>query len=162
MEGYPQVVLRGYFKGILPSAYPSNVPLQVFSGETTPTLRIRSPTVTEVLHLGVFYNAKIYFERTGKIKKLYVKGRGLDPALKVGEQFILKFLIRPVISFNPNPSIRIVSRGLAIFVMSCHPTSPTIIMARDPHSFPGAWNPFTNRFPVARNIFPWRRIIIGY
>jgi len=99
------------------------------------------------------------FERTGKMQKIYVKGRGLIPALEVGEQFRLKILIRPVISFDPNPSIRIVSWGLAIFIMSCHPTAPMIIMARDPDSFPSAWNPFTSRFPVARNIFLLWRVI---
>jgi len=74
----------------------------------------------------------------------------------------LKRLIRPVIPFDPNPSLRIVPRGLAILVMSCHPTPPAIIMTRDPNSFPGSGNPFTSHFPVARNIFPWRRVIVRF
>jgi hypothetical protein len=83
----------------------------------------------------------------------------LNPALKVVEQFRLKNLIRPIIPFDPNPSIRIVSRGLAVLIMSCHPTPPAIIMTGDPNSFPGSGNPFTSHLPVARNIFPWRRVI---
>ena len=39
------------FKGIYPMAHRSEVPLQVFSGETTPVLGIGSPTITEGLRM---------------------------------------------------------------------------------------------------------------
>jgi hypothetical protein len=78
---------------------------------------------------------------------------GLKPHPAGGSSFRLKHLIRSVIPFDPDPSLLIVSRGLVIFIMSCHPASPAIIMTRDPHSFPSAWDPFTSHFPVARDIF---------
>jgi hypothetical protein len=55
--------------------------------------------------------------------------------------------------FDPNLSLYIMPWDLAIFIMACHPASPAIIMTRDPHSFPSAWDPFTSHFPVARDIF---------
>jgi hypothetical protein len=87
---------------------------------------------------------------------------GFEPRPGSVGQFSVKYLIRPVIPFDPNPSLRIVSWDLAIFIMPCHPTSPTIIIAGDRHSFPSSWNPFTSHFPVAWNIFPWQRIIIRF
>jgi hypothetical protein len=75
-------------------------------------------------------------------------GRGLNPALKG-----LILLIRSVISFDPNPSLFVVSWDLAIFIMSWRPISPAIIISRNPNSFPRSGNPFTSHFPMARNIF---------
>ena len=72
----------------------------------------------------------------------------------MGEQFRLKKLIRPVISFDPNPSIRIVSWGLAIFIMSCHPTPPAIIMARDPNFFPRVQEPIHESLPSGPEHIP--------
>jgi len=46
VRGIGRKCQRNHFKGICPSAYLSKVPLQVFSGETTPIQRIESPTVT--------------------------------------------------------------------------------------------------------------------
>ena len=46
-EGSRWVVLKGRFKGICALAHRPNVPLQVFSGETTPILGIGFPPITE-------------------------------------------------------------------------------------------------------------------
>jgi len=46
--------------------------------------------------------------------------------------------------------------------MFSYPVSPTIVMARDPYSFPSTRNPFTAHFPMPRDIFPWRRGIIRF
>jgi hypothetical protein len=79
----------------------------------------------------------------------------LNPAL---EELI--YLIRSVIPFDPDPSLFGVSRDLAIFIMSCDPMPPTIILTRDPHSFPAARDPLTSQFPVARNISLSRWIVV--
>jgi hypothetical protein len=84
----------------------------------------------------------------------------LRPAGK--DSFRLKYLIRSVIPFDPDPSLLIVTRGLVIFIMACHPASRAIIITRYPHSFPSAWDPFTSRFPVARDIFLSWWIIIRF
>ena len=74
----------------------------------------------------------------------------------------MKYLIGSVMCFDPNLSLYIIPRGLAIFIVSCHPVPPTIIMSRAPHSFPRAWDPFTSHFPVARDIFLSRWIIMRF
>jgi hypothetical protein len=85
------------------------------------------------------------------------RGRDSNPALLVWINSIRKLSVIPL---HPNPSLRIVSWGLAILIMSCDPTPPLIVMTGDPHSFPGARDPFTSHFPMARNIFLSRWIII--
>jgi hypothetical protein len=47
-------------RGIYAMAHRSNVPLQVFSGETTPILMIGFPIITEGLSLGVFASEALY------------------------------------------------------------------------------------------------------
>jgi hypothetical protein len=59
--------------------------------------------------------------------------------------------------FDPNPSFHIISGGLAFFIMSCHPVSPTIVVTWDPYSLPCSWNPFTSSLPMTGNIFRWWR-----
>ena len=49
-RGIGEWCIRDRFKRIYTMAYRSNVPLQVFSRETTPILSIESPPITEGLH----------------------------------------------------------------------------------------------------------------
>jgi hypothetical protein len=65
-------------------------------------------------------------------------------------------------AFDPNPSLHIASRGLAFFIMSCHPISPAVIVIKDPDPLPFSWNPFLCNFPVAWNIFRWGRTPPGF
>jgi len=150
--------------GICPLAHHSNVPLpvvgsyrQVFSGETIPILGIGSPPINEGLLftriVGEELDGMISCGRNNGISEDLMPRAGLKPRPACEDSFRLKYLIRSVIPFDPDPSLLIVSRGLVIFIMACHPASPAIIMTRDPHSFPIAWDPFTSHFPVARHIF---------
>jgi hypothetical protein len=71
---------------------------------------------------------------------------------------VLQDLIVPVIPFDPDSSLRIISGGFAVLIMALYPISPAIIVTGDPDPFPGSRNPFPDHFPMARNIFrPWRR-----
>jgi hypothetical protein len=59
--------------------------------------------------------------------------------------------------FDPNPSFHIISGGLAFFIMSYYPVSPTIVVTWDPYSLPCSWNPFPCSLPMTGNIFRWGR-----
>jgi hypothetical protein len=65
--------------------------------------------------------------------------------------------MRSVIPFDPNSSLRIISRCLAFLIMSFHPVPPTITVTGDPDSLPGSWNPFPSHSPMTWNIFRWWR-----
>jgi hypothetical protein len=64
--------------------------------------------------------------------------------------------------FHPNPSFHIIPWGLAFFIMSCHPVSPTILITRDPDSFPCSRNPFSSGLPMTGDIFRRRRGVSGF
>jgi hypothetical protein len=63
-----------------------------------------------------------------------------------------------VISFDPDPLYHITAWSLTFHIMAGYPVTPAIIMTGHPDPLPGSRGPFTNRFPVARNIFGLRWI----
>jgi hypothetical protein len=69
----------------------------------------------------------------------------------------LNWLIISVITFNPNSSLYIMPRGLAVLIMSFHPVSPTIMVTGNPDSLPSSWSPFPSHLPMTWNIFGWWR-----
>jgi hypothetical protein len=58
-----------------------------------------------------------------------------------------------VMPFDPDPSLYVMARRLAFFMMSFNPVSPTIIVTWDPDSLPCSWKPFPCSLPMTRNIF---------
>ena len=77
--------------------------------------------------------------------------------LNKGKSIPFWYSIISVMTFDPNPSLDIASRGLAFLIMSLHPVSPTITVTGDPDSLPCSWNPFPSNIPMAWNIFRWWR-----
>jgi hypothetical protein len=67
------------------------------------------------------------------------------------------FSIVSVITFNPNSSLYIMARDLAFLIMSFPPSSPAVVITRNPDSLPCSWSPFPSNLPMTWNIFRWWR-----